>query len=340
MARSTEALVEPDILKWARSTAGLSVDEPAHSLQTAPEKVQAWEDGEQHPSMSQLRRMAVAYRRLLSDFYLPRPPEQDPLPHDFRRLPGEVALRYTKVLRYQLRLARQRRALALDFAAELDTDIPELSAQLQVNDDTERMGADLRRLLGVRLDIQRAWRGPRASYNGWRGLIERVGILVFQATGVATREMLGFSLPDRPLAVIGVNRKLHPNGRTFTLLHEAAHVYLGESGICDIDEGQLRPPQEQRVEVFCNAVAGAALVPGDALLSEPLVARRPPQRPRLERRRAGLACPYLRCRQSRDFATAAYRRADDQRLICGAACVLRHPVRRPRPTGDGHGIQA
>ena len=99
MARSTEALVEPDILKWARSTAGLSVDEPAHSLQTAPEKVQAWEDGEQHPSMSQLRRMAVAYRRLLSDFYLPRPPEQDPLPHDFRRLPGEVALRYTKVLR-------------------------------------------------------------------------------------------------------------------------------------------------------------------------------------------------------------------------------------------------
>ena len=55
--------------------------------------MQAWEDGEAHPSMAQLRRMAAAYRRLLSDFYLPRPPEDDPLPHDFRRLPGEVAFR-------------------------------------------------------------------------------------------------------------------------------------------------------------------------------------------------------------------------------------------------------
>ena len=215
----------------------------------------------------------MTYRRLLSDFYLPRPPEEDLLPHDFRRLPGEVALRYSKALRYQLRLARQRRALALDFAAELDNDIPVLSARLQINDDPEKTGTELRKLLGVTLEVQRAWRGPRTSYNGWRSFIERAGILVFQATGVATREMLGFSLPDRPLPVIGVNRKLQPNGRTFTLLHEAVHVYLGESSICDIEESQTRPPQEQRTEVFCNAVAGAALVPRATLLAEPLVAQ-------------------------------------------------------------------
>lgn len=55
------------------------------------------------------------------------------------------------------------------------------------------------------------------------------------------------------------------------------HVYLGEGSICDIEEGELRPPQEQRVEVFCNAVAGAALVPRDALLNYPLVVRHPAQ---------------------------------------------------------------
>jgi Zn-dependent peptidase ImmA (M78 family) len=108
---------------------------------------------------------------------------------------------------------------------------------------------------------------------------ERAGILVFQATGIAPGEMPGFSLPDRPLPVIGVNRKLTPNGRTFTLLHESVHVFLGQSSICDIEEGQLRPPEEQRVEVFCNAVAAAALVPREALLSEGLVASHPP-RPR------------------------------------------------------------
>jgi Helix-turn-helix domain len=218
MPRSTEALVEPDILRWARATAGLSVDEAAHSLQTRPEKVQAWEEGAAHPSMAQLRRMATTYRRLLSDFYLPRPPEADPLPHDFRRLPGEVALRYSKALRYQLRQALQRRALALDLAADLDAELPTLTGRLQLNGDTEATGAALRELLGVTLATQRTWRDPRASYNGWRAAIERTGILVFQATGIAPSEILGFSLPDRPLPVIGVNRKLTPNGRTFTLL--------------------------------------------------------------------------------------------------------------------------
>jgi Zn-dependent peptidase ImmA (M78 family) len=256
-ARSTEALVEPAILAWARSSAGLSVDEAAHSLQT----------------------MATTYRRLLSDFYLPEPPKEDPIPHDFRRLPGEVAFRYSRALRYQLRLAHQRRELALDLAAELETEIPDLSSRLTVNADTEGTGAELRRLLGVTLDAQRTWRDARANYNAWRTAIERAGILVFQAAGIATAEMLGFSLSDRPLPVIGVNRRLHPNGRTFTLLHECVHVFLEQSSICDIEESQLRPPEEQHIEVFCNAVAAAALVPRQALLSEMLVAAHP-ARPR------------------------------------------------------------
>jgi Zn-dependent peptidase ImmA (M78 family) len=83
--------------------------------------------------------------------------------------------------------------------------------------------------------------------------------------------MLGFSLTDRPLPVIGVNRKLHLNSRTFTLLHEFTHILLERSGICDIDDSVQRPPEEQRPEIFCNAVAAATLVPRDALLAHPLV---------------------------------------------------------------------
>jgi Zn-dependent peptidase ImmA (M78 family) len=70
---------------------------------------------------------------------------------------------------------------------------------------------------------------------------------------------------------VGVNRKLKPNGRTFTLLHEFVHILLRQSSLCDIEEDFVRPPQEQRTEIFCNAVAAAALVPCDALLAEPLV---------------------------------------------------------------------
>jgi Zn-dependent peptidase ImmA (M78 family) len=160
----------------------------------------------------------------------------------------------------------------------METDVPSITERLSLDVDTEQAGARLRALLGVTLDMQRTWRDPRIGYNGWRFAVERKGILVFQAAGIPTQEMLGFSLSKRPFPVIGVNRKLRHNGRTFTLLHEMVHVFLRQSSICDIEEGVLRPPEEQRTEVFCNAVTGAALVPLDALLSEQLVrihSRRP-----------------------------------------------------------------
>jgi Zn-dependent peptidase ImmA (M78 family)/transcriptional regulator with XRE-family HTH domain len=277
--RSTEALVEPAILNWARSSAGLSIEEAAHSLQTKPEKVAAWEGGEASPSMSQLRKMAITYKRLLSDFYLPAPPAEEPLPHDFRRLPGDGAFRYSRALRYHLRQALQRRLLALDLAAELEVDIPVLSLRLRKEGDTELIGDQVRRLLGVSLALQRTCREPRKSYNAWRAAIEGAAVLVFQITGVSPQEILGFSIPERPCPIIAVNRKLTPNGRTYTLLHEFVHVLLNEGSICDIEEDLLRPPEEQDTEVFCNAVAAAALVPRDALLTEGLVAAYPP-RPR------------------------------------------------------------
>ena len=99
-SRSTEAVVDKRLLAWARESAGLSSEEAARKLQTKEENVAAWERGDDRPSMPQLRKMAIAYKRQLSDFYLPNPPEETPLPHDFRRLPGDGVFNYTRALRY------------------------------------------------------------------------------------------------------------------------------------------------------------------------------------------------------------------------------------------------
>ena len=46
---------------------------------------------------------------------------------------------------------------------------------------------------------------------------------------------------------------------------------LGQSGASDLNVDAARPPETQRVEVFCNAVAAAALVPRERLLSQEIV---------------------------------------------------------------------
>ena len=309
----TEALVEPSVLRWARETAGLLPEEAAHRLQTTDKRIELWESGGKRPSMSQLRKMAAVYKRLLSDFYLPEPPPENPLPHDFRRLPSDGVFHYSRPLRYQLRLGQQRRALALDLAAEQEMSFSDLPL-FQIAGDTEALGGQVREFLHVSLAEQRTWREPRKSYNAWRSKIEAADVLVFQVTGVEPAEMLGFSFTEQPLPVIGVNRKLAPNGRTFTLLHEFAHILLRQSSLCDIEEDFLRPPQEQRTEIFCNAVAAAALVPREALLSEPSC-RASFRCSRMEQRGTRHPCTQFRSQSARYFATPFDSRSDNTGVL-------------------------
>ena len=147
MAKRIQAFVEPAVLLWARETAGYSVEEVADRLRKEPEIVSAWEEGSERPLMGQLRRLADLYKRSLSDFYLPRPPKDRPLPHDFRRAPGEVALVYSPALRRQLRLAQERRDLAFSLYEELDELPPTFSERVSASADPEAVGTRVREIL-------------------------------------------------------------------------------------------------------------------------------------------------------------------------------------------------
>jgi Zn-dependent peptidase ImmA (M78 family)/DNA-binding XRE family transcriptional regulator len=273
MTQIPKAMVKPKVLHWLRSSSGLTIEETAKKLQTKPENLVSWESGEDRPSMPQLRMLAKAYKRPISYFYLPSPVDEPAIPHDFRRLPDMDDRRYSPALLHEIRTAYRRRSLALDLAKETGRNFPSFDAigSVSLDDNPEYVGQKLRETVRLSFAEQSRWRDPRSAYNGWRQHIESLGVLVFQITTVDLSQMLGFSLAYREFPVIGINRKNRPNGRIFTMLHEFTHLMLGESGICDIDDSLLRAPREQRVEVFCNHVTGAAMVPVSALLSHRLV---------------------------------------------------------------------
>src|SRR5437660_11561272 len=93
--RGTRMAVNPDILTWARETAGLSAEDAARALgfsdtrsRSAAERLRALETGDEEPSRSVLLRMAKAYRRALLVFYLSEPPRTGDRGQDFRTVPG------------------------------------------------------------------------------------------------------------------------------------------------------------------------------------------------------------------------------------------------------------
>jgi transcriptional regulator with XRE-family HTH domain len=87
--------IRPEILTWARETAGLSLEDAAQALglketrgQTGTERLAALEAGTGEPSRPLLLKMSHAYRRPLLVFYLNQPPKTGDRGQDFRTLPG------------------------------------------------------------------------------------------------------------------------------------------------------------------------------------------------------------------------------------------------------------
>lgn len=89
--------VNPEILRWARETAGLTADEaveklklnPARGLSAVDRLVALESDTDEIPSRALLVRMAKQYRRPLLTFYLSKPPRRGDRGQDFRSLPGD-----------------------------------------------------------------------------------------------------------------------------------------------------------------------------------------------------------------------------------------------------------
>ncbi|MPZ92555.1 MAG: ImmA/IrrE family metallo-endopeptidase [Actinobacteria bacterium] len=271
MAVRIEALANPELLIWARKAAGFNLDTAAKRVQVSVARLADWESGERRPTFNQLRKLAHIYRRPIAVFYLQEAPSDPAYPRDFRRLPGEVSGMPSPELRWEIRRAEYRRKFALELLAE-QAETPRI-LELTVDFDTnpEDVSIQIRGLLGLEMQAQFTWKDPHESFAHWRGSIEAAGFLCLQMTDVSLTQARGFSLAEFPLPTLVVNIKDSPRGRSFSLLHELTHVLLRQGGVCDLDDTSGRRPEELRVERYCNAVAGATLVPAEYLLTHPVV---------------------------------------------------------------------
>jgi Zn-dependent peptidase ImmA (M78 family)/transcriptional regulator with XRE-family HTH domain len=279
MTERLKAPVEPAVLAWGRKSAALSLAEAARKIGVDEARLEAWEAGTDAPTIPQLRKLATAYKRPLAVFFLPEPPEELGFSalRDFRRLRPDQRQPFSPQLAYEIRAAQERRAVALGVFETMGTAPPVFDLTARVSDDPETVARRVRETLGITLAQQTGWRDPAMGFRAWREAIEGAGVLVFVLGGahhqVPLEEVRGFALADSPLPVIVVNGQDRPNGRTFTLLHELGHVLLGQTAIANDPEPDARlPAAARRIEVFCNRLAAAALIPRDALLAEPLLA--------------------------------------------------------------------
>ncbi|MFY9487206.1 MAG: XRE family transcriptional regulator [Solirubrobacterales bacterium] len=263
MTRTPEALIQPELMTWARKSAGYSPDQAAAKIRVAEERLIAWESGDQRPSIAQLRAAAKVYKRPLAIFYLPEPPvDYQPLT-DFRRIPEADLGKLSPSLIATIRRARALRENAIELREIADEPIA-ASPTLEINSSDPEIVAELARtMLGVDIQDQFGWASPEDALRSWTRAITELDVLVFQAQSIARDEMRGFSIFSDRLPLIVLNGSDFPRGKIFTLLHEFTHVLLHADGVCDVlPRRTIRRPSDG-VEVFCNQVAASILMPND-----------------------------------------------------------------------------
>ena len=114
--------VSPEIMIWARETAGLTLEEAAKKLgfqdstkSSAADKLSAIEEGEQVPTRPQLLKMSDQYRRPLLTFYLSKPPKRGERGADFRTLTQNSAPSTEALLDALIRDVRKKKMRRIHF---------------------------------------------------------------------------------------------------------------------------------------------------------------------------------------------------------------------------------
>jgi Zn-dependent peptidase ImmA (M78 family)/transcriptional regulator with XRE-family HTH domain len=264
--------VNPEILKWARETAGLSQADAVKKLGigdargvAAVDRLAALERGEVAPTRRQLLNMVQLYRRPLVTFYMAAPPRKGDRGQDFRNVPdrhtGAEALVDALVRDIRARQSMVREVLVNEEEARPLSFI----GSMEMNEGIGAVLASIRQTIRLDLAEFRAQATPESAFALLRSRVEAAGVFVLLAgnlgshhTAIDVAAFRGFALADAIAPFIVVNDQDTKPAWSFTLLHELAHLWLGTTGV----SGAFADAQ---IEQFCNAVAAGFLLPPNEL---------------------------------------------------------------------------
>ena len=258
----THVTVKPELLSWARKRAGFSVDK----LSKRFPKIESWERGEKMPTLKQLEAFAKAVFVPIGYLFLPEPPEERiPIP-DLRTIGGGIPGPPSPDLLDILYLCQRRQAWYRDYARSLAEEPHRFVGSVNVDASIEETVEKMREVLGFDLETQKACPTWTEALLKLIEQTERSGVLVMVSGVVGSnnrrkldpREFRGFALSDEYAPLVFINSSDTKAAQIFTLAHELAHIWLGESALSDVSP--VTQPS-QRIEIWCNKVAAELLVP-------------------------------------------------------------------------------
>ncbi|WP_420458302.1 ImmA/IrrE family metallo-endopeptidase [Neolewinella sp.] len=256
--------IRSNILTWAIERAGYAV-EPF--LAGRPDAAK-WMSGDKEPTLRQLEQFAKRLHVPFGYLLLEEPPEEPPVLPFFRttgvdaRIPPEV--------RDAINIVKQRQEWLSDYLKNHDHEPLPFVARTPESSSPIELAATMRELLGYATGAPIATGTAAATLRELAERLERIGVQVTFSGVVGNNNKRpipveacrGFVLLDAYAPFIFVNNQDAKAAQLFTLVHEFAHVLVGQEGIFDLADLLLASAPTERL---CDAAAAEFLVPAKLL---------------------------------------------------------------------------
>ena len=266
----TRVPVNPELLRWARERSGLAPETLAAKFRNLPE----WERGEIHPTLKQIEAFACAVHLPVGYLFLMEPPEElMPIP-DCRTIIKQPVTRPRPNLLDAIYICQERQSWYRNFARVERQSDHGFVGSATLEDSSDTVATRIRETIDLDLAARRECPTWSEALRLFIRHAEDAGVLVMVSGVVMSNthrrldpaEFRGFALSDPLTPLVFVNGADAEAAQMFTLAHELAHLWLGDSALSNV--GAAPAAGFRREEVWCNAVAVELLVPLAELRAE------------------------------------------------------------------------
>lgn len=257
----TQVDVNADMITWAITRAGYKF----HDFTVKFPRVQEWIDETKKPTVKQLEDFSKKVHLPFGYLFLPKPPEER-LPIPFFRTNNPDAVHVSVNVYDTILLMQQRQDWLKEYLKDNEFASLPFVGKFNNAHNPAKIVADIRNVLGLHGEWASEFSTWTDALKHLTYKIEEIGIIIVfngivennTKRPILVEECRGFVLVDELAPFMFINNSDGKAAQLFTIVHELAHIWTGQSAGFDFRKLQ---PANDPIEQLCDKVAAEFLVP-------------------------------------------------------------------------------
>jgi len=260
--------IKPEMYQWACNRGPVDM----RKLHKRFPMYDDWKNGIKEPTLKQLEAFAKFTHAPVGAMFLSEPMEEELPIKDLRTMSDHKISKPSGNLLDTIYMCERRQDWYHTFAIE-EGEMPlSFIGSATVESDVQNVAEEISNLFNFSVDKRKELSNWSDSLRYFASQADDLGILVM-ISGVVDnnphrkldpQEFRGFALADDYAPLIFINGADSKAAQIFTLAHELAHLWLGQSNLSNASPNFF---PTQKIEKWCNQVAAELIVPTPSLQS-------------------------------------------------------------------------